>query len=183
MGINVKAFRYIQMFVHDLDREFISSRVCLLGNLYFAKGTRCIQRQAGTKVVHEYFEQHSIDVVSIDINGKDGALPLDLQEPLPESVGTFDIIINAGTIEHIAKQEECFQNVHNICRTDGLMFHVASHVDSWPEHGLYHYDTAFFKNLARKFHYSVVDIRIDDYVGPNSKLVFACLRKEHERGS
>lgn len=180
MGLNIKAFRYIQMIVHDLDRDFTTSRICLLGNLYFARGTSCIQKKAGTKVVHKYFKNSGINVVSIDLNGKDGALPLDLQEPLPESVGKFNIIINAGTSEHVAKQGECFQNVHNICRRGGLMFHIVPEVGSWVKHGLHHYDEVFFRELAKKYHYSVVDIRIDDYVGPKNKLVFACLRKDYD---
>jgi len=178
MGINIKAFRYIQMIVYDLDKDFAASRICLLGNLYFAKGTQCIQKKAGTKIVHKYFEKNGIDVVSIDLNGKDGALSLDLQEPLPESIGKFNIIINAGTTEHVAKQDECFQNIHNICRKGGLMFHIVPLVGSWPRHGLHHYDEAFFKDLAEKYHYSVVDMRVDDWVGPKHKLIFTCLRKQ-----
>jgi len=180
MGLNVKAWFFVAGTVFSLDRGFASSRICLLGNQYFAKGTRCIQRKFGTKVVHKYFEKGGADVVSIDLNGKDGALPLDLQEPLPRSIGTFDIIINAGTSEHIRKQDECFQNIHNICRIDGLMFHVVPKSGSWSNHGFHHYNVEFFLKLAQKYHYSVVDIRIDDYVGSQKKLVFACLRKEYD---
>ena len=60
------------------------------------------------------------------------------------------------------------------------MFHIVPEVGSWIKHGLHHYDEAFFWELAKKYHYSVVDIRIDDYVGPKNKLVFACLRKEYD---
>ena len=166
------------MMVYDLDRDFAASRICLLGNLYFTKGTRCIQRKAGTKVVHKYFNDNGIDVVSIDLNGKDGALPLDLQEPLPESIGVFDIIINAGTSEHVKEHEKCFENVDNICRPGGLMFHIVPLVGSWPKHGLHHYSESFFEDLAKKYHYSVLDIRVDDWVGPRNKLIFTCLRKD-----
>lgn len=180
MGINIILFRYIQMIVDSLDRELTSSRICLLGNLYFGQGTQRIQKQAGTKIVHKYFEKRGIDVVSIDLNGKDGALSLDLQEPLPASIGTFDIIINGGTTEHVGRQYECFKNIHNICRIDGLMFHQVPEVGSWLRHGLYHYNEAFFKDLAKSARYSEVEIHIDDYVGPKKKLVFACLRKEYD---
>jgi SAM-dependent methyltransferase len=167
------------MMVFDLDKTFEDSRICLLGNLYFARGTSCIQRRAGTKSVHKYFKGGGIDVVSIDLNGKDGALPLDLQEPLPESIGKFDIIINAGTSEHVREHEKCFENVNNICRPGGLMFHIVPEVGSWPKHGLHHYTESFFKDLAKKYHYSVVDMRVDDYVGPRNKLIFSCLRKDY----
>lgn len=177
MGINVKAFRYIQMMVYDLDKDFTGSRMCLLGNQYFGKGTECIRKKSGTKVVHEYLKNGGIDVISIDLNGKDGALPLDLQEPLPESIGTFDIIINAGTSEHVVDHEMCFENIDKICRPDGLMFHVVPEVGSWSGHGLHHYTELFFKELAESYHYSVVDIRVDDYVGIDKKLIFVCLRK------
>jgi hypothetical protein len=166
------------MIVHDLDRDFTTSRICLLGNLYFAKGTQCIQRKSGTRVVHKYLKNNGIDVVSIDLNGKDEALPLDLEKPLPESIGKFNIIINAGTSEHVKKHEKCFENVHSICRRGGLMFHMVPLIGSWSGHGIHHYNEVFFQELAKKYHYSVVDIRVDDYVGPTKKLVFACLRKD-----
>lgn len=180
MGLNIKAFRYIQMIVHDLDRELTSSRVCLLGNLYLGRGTKCIQRKAGTRIVHEYLENHGTDVVSIDLNGKDKALPLDLQIPLPDSIGTFDIIINGGTSEHVEDQDACFDNINRICRIDGLMFHMVPYVGSWPNHCQHYYTEESFRQLAIKYLYSVVDIRIDDYVGSHNKLVFACLRKEYK---
>ncbi len=184
MGLNIKAFRYIQMLVHDTDREFASSRICLLGNLYFARGTNCIQKKYGTKIVHEYFEQGDADVVSIDINGKDGALPLDLEKPLPKSVGTFDIIINGGTTEHIKKQYECFQNIHNLCKMDGLMFHMIPLKGHWLRHAQYSYAESFFKDLANRSHYDIVDMRVDSYVSEQMKgkfnVIFVCLKKKHD---
>lgn len=179
MGLNIKGFHYIQQMVYTLDKEFATSRICLLGNLYFARGTECLQKKAKTKVVHTFFENLGADVVSIDLNGKDKALPLDLQKPLPKSIGTFDIIINGGTSEHVKEHDMCFQNIHDICRSGGIMFHSVPHVGSWLDHCLHYYDEPFFRKLAEKYHYSVVDICIDDYVGADKKLVLACLRKEH----
>ena len=176
MGLNIKTLDFLA------DKfEVTGKRICMLGNLYMARGTKQICRHLGTNLASVYFKDLGAEeVVMIDLNGKDGALSLDLQKPLPESLGQFDIIINAGTSEHVAKQNECFQNVHDICKVDGLMFHMVPYVGSWPNHGLYYYDEAFFQELANKYHYSIVDMYIDSYVGFKNKLIFVCFRKEHD---
>jgi hypothetical protein len=143
-----------------------------------------IKRQYGTHVLQKCLEKDGAVVVSIDINGKDGALPFDLQKPLPSSLGQFDIIINGGTSEHILNQDACFENIHNICKIDGLMFHIVPLAHNWIQHGFYMYLEKFFSDLAQKSKYSIVGLGVNNYVSMLEKrpydLVFACLRKEYD---
>jgi SAM-dependent methyltransferase len=187
MGLNINTWNLVQNTIHSYGRKMSSSKICLLGNLYLYRGTEKIQKEYGTRIVQKCFEQDGAVVVSIDINGKDGALPFDLEKPLPTSLGQFDVIINGGTTEHIKKQHECFKNIHDICKIDGLMFHTVPLIGSWTKHGYYAYSQDFFKDLALRSQYAIVDLYEDDYItkvfkGPQGpyNLVCACLRKEYD---
>lgn len=188
MGLNIKGWSFVRNTIHSYGRKISSSKICLLGNLYLWRGTEKIRRQYGTRIVQKCFEQDGAVVVSIDINGKDGALPFNLEKPLPNSLGQFDAILNGGTTEHIKKQHECFENIHNLCKIDGLMFHIVPLLGSWSRHGYYMYSLDFFKDLALKSQYAIVDLYIEDYVskvwkgsrGPYD-VICVCLRKEYDK--
>lgn len=178
MGINIVFFDYIYKHLYHNDIRLPSSRVCLLGNLHFKKGTRELREKFGTKSVHKWLEDIGTDVVTVDKNGLDGALRLDLEKPLRKHIGTFDVIIDGGTTEHVKDHMACFKNVHEICNTGGLMFHMLPLEGHWRGHCHHRYTEQFFRGLATAYSYSVVDIRINTYMGPGKHLVFACLRKQ-----
>jgi hypothetical protein len=52
-------------------------------------------KQDAGRVYKPWFESLGFRHVSVDINGLNGALPLDLREPL--NLGTFDMVCNIGT--------------------------------------------------------------------------------------
>lgn len=184
MGLNLKLLQYIIRVGHNLDVDIMQSRICLLGNLYLGMGMGLLRKKYGTKVAHLYLTKLGAEVVSIDINGKNGALALDLQEPLPTSLGKFDVIINGGTTEHIANQYAVFKNVHDLCRVGALMFHYVPAVGHWLLHGFYGYPDTYFIDLAELCNYSIIATDRDDYVSnlkeKERDLVFACLQKKSE---
>ena len=54
----------------------------------------------------QYFESLGVIHYSIDKNGKDGAIPLNLSKPITDNfwLNKFDIGTNFGTLEHIKKE-------------------------------------------------------------------------------
>ncbi|MCU0608926.1 MAG: hypothetical protein MUF22_04055 [Chitinispirillaceae bacterium] len=63
------------------------------------------------------------NVTSIDLHGTANALKLDLNYSLNASK-QYDVIINTGTIEHVFNAGQAFISCHNLCKEQGLMFHV-----------------------------------------------------------
>lgn len=95
------------------------------------------------------YELFGVYHVSIDLNGKDGALALDLGQPLPDDIKEFDVVTNFGCIEHVGNQYEAWQNVHNACRAGGLMIHTLPEEGSWPKHGVAWYAVDRIRELGR----------------------------------
>jgi hypothetical protein len=116
-----------------------------------------------SRTVYEFFGGL---YVSIDLNGKYGALTLDLGKPLlPEFdeslLGTFNLVTNFGTIEHVRENQcQAFANLHDLCDVDGLMVHCMPHVSF--VHGDWQYTTEWVEHLADAQGYKVVSMEVTD---------------------
>ena len=99
--------------------------------------------------------------ISIDMNGKDGALRLNLAEDLlathPEWKGRFDLVTNYGTAEHVENGiYECYKNIHNFCREGGILINDGPPSTCCPWHSPYHYKPNFFVELAQRCGYKIL---------------------------
>ncbi len=92
---------------------------------------------------------------SVDIEGGDLLLDLNVGHVPDQHRGTFDLLINAGTTEHIANQGNAFHALHDLVRVGGLMYHQVpafGHID----HGFFGYQPKFFHRLAQFNEYEIV---------------------------
>ena len=95
--------------------------------------------------------------VSIDINGKDGALKIDLGKPIRSWYNYFDICTNFGTLEHVKDNIYTgLENVHNLVRIGGAMIHLGPHARGWEWHSPYHYEPWFFDAFSNACGYTSV---------------------------
>ena len=127
-------------------------RMLELGNQRFRSSA------LGAKVAAKrVFELFGVDHMSIDLNGLDGALPLDLSRPItdPKLIGAFDVVTNFGTSEHVSDQLECWQNIHRFVRVGGLVISAVPHPGYPPGHCEYFYEESFFEGLAAYAGYSI----------------------------
>lgn len=93
-----------------------------------------------------YFEALGFRHVSVDMNGLDGALALDLTKPL--GLGTFDVVTNFGTTEHVADQGACWRNVLGAMHDGSVLVSTTPLPGDWPGHGEHYPTPAFFDVLA-----------------------------------
>jgi len=96
-------------------------------------------------VYKTYFESLGIEHVSIDLNGRDGALKFDLT--LPIYIEPFDMITNFGTSEHVHDQQALWQNVHHLLKVNGILVSVTPLPENWWWHGEYYPEEMFFRNF------------------------------------
>jgi hypothetical protein len=64
--------------------------------------------------------------LSVDAHAFPQSVVADLNEPLthPElTPGSFNVIINNGTTEHIFNQYQVYKSIHDLCSENGLMWH------------------------------------------------------------
>lgn len=128
--------------------------------------------------------------ISVDTNGHDGALPLDLrnEELFKEWYGTVDVLTNSGTTEHVephSAQYTTFGILHNLVKVGGLMFHIVPEVTWLDNHGVWkghctnYYTEDFFHMLGEQNDYQLIDLTYMNI--PNWSLIAVAYRKQTEQ--
>jgi hypothetical protein len=130
------------------------------------------------------FEHLGFAHTSVDINGNDGAIALDLSFPqvIPPGIGQADIVTDFGTSEHVPDLYECQKNIWNFCKIGGFIFQVNPEPGSWPGHGHHYRDAAFYRSLKERLNFKLVDVRRDFACGNslNGWNTWACYVKTRE---
>ena len=143
------------------------------------------QRSFLGKSGKELLEDHGVEHTSLDLNGLDGALRIDLGKPVPtDFVNRYNVITNYGTIEHINNQYEAFKNAHDMCRAGGIMIHSFPLVGNWPKHCRYYYDLEFVHKLAVACDYEIVMFFVHNkgqYRGMSNVIAVTYIKKETSR--
>jgi hypothetical protein len=98
----------------------------------------------------DYFEGLGYRHVSVDMDGRFGALDRDLRKPLWSEFGQFDMVCNMGTSEHVTEQKPCWENIHNLTKVGGIYVGSTPYPDgkSWTWHGNHYVTEAFYESFA-----------------------------------
>jgi hypothetical protein len=109
-------------------------------------------KRKGDFVFKAFFESRGFRHVSVDTNGIDGALPLDLRKPL--NLGTFDMVTNLGTSEHVSEdaypgQVACWRNIMEAMHVGSVFVSITPMPGSNPRHGVWYPHKEFYRELAR----------------------------------
>lgn len=134
----------------------------------------------------EYYLKRGFEHISLDLNGQDGALKVDISKSFKckQWRGYFDVVTNAGTSEHIEpfrRQYQCFRNIHESLRRGGLAIHIVPDAEklaecgAWKGHCNYYYSKSFFRLLAERNGYSILSFQYCN------NLLCVCLRKDNDQ--
>ena len=88
------------------------------------------------------FKELGITHTSVDWNGKDGALNLDLRKPL--NLGKFDMVTNFGTTEHVDEQYPVWKNIHDSLKVGGILVGETPYPGNLPGHGIWYPTLEFY---------------------------------------
>jgi len=149
--------------VVENNSDFKGLKICELGDQIM----KWHQDRTGKKyLLNRGADEH----ISIDINGKNGALSLDLSKPIDRWFEYFDITSNYGTLEHVDPGIYIgFQNFHNWTKIGGVMIHAGPPARGCPWHSPYHYETWFFKELANRCGYRHILSELRESTGRRGK--------------
>lgn len=125
--------RYLRELIGDMSNI---QTVLELGNKTTKKGIP----------YRDWYIDQGCEYTSIDWNGKDGALKLDLRKPL--NLGQFDLVTNFGTTEHVSAQEPCWKNVHNAVKLGGKFINHTPCPKHMTRHGFWHPPLGWFEEFA-----------------------------------
>jgi hypothetical protein len=178
MGISNSILQFIETNIEGSFGKLQGVRMLELGNQEFGAA-------ATERVAKRHYEAKGVVHTSVDLNGLDGAIVVDLSKPSERRdwIGHFDVITNCGTTEHVAPndaQYEAFRNIHLWLRVGGIAVHALPDVNALEEYGIWrghcenYYSEDFVRMLAAANRYAILDMQFIDNV-----LVF-CLKKTEE---
>jgi hypothetical protein len=121
-------------------------KMCELGNqIWFDGGS-----------AKKIFITLGVDHVSLDWNGLDGAVLVDLRVPVDRKLwGKFDVVTDFGCSEHVENQYEVNRNIHRLARAGGLIIRTVPFTGTWLGHCPYRYRVDAFEKLARACTYEL----------------------------
>ena len=156
MGLKQDVLDFIFKCINSNFESYSGLEMLELGNQQIKIGG---QRQ----LAKDYFENLGFKHTSLDINGKDGAIPIDLSKLIKDRIyyNRFDVVTNSGTSEHVEPYEgqyECFGNIHLCTKVGGIMIHVIPEEGSFPGHCPFYYTLDFFEKLVKYNGYKIIEI-------------------------
>lgn len=174
--------KYTEQFLKETNKTPQEVKILEFGNQWFW-GDDWIKQSALPRVCKHYWQKLGYDHTSIDINGQDGALSFDLTKPLPEEFSNqYDIIINAGTAEHVDNQYECWKNFHKCLKVEGLLFSAFPAKDRQNTHCCNFFtDTEFFDIFAKKLSYTILMNEYILYADRDGYYVFTVMKKNKQQ--
>jgi hypothetical protein len=157
---------YLEFVTEAIRLEFFQPNglsMFELGNQRFIGGEFSTGKQ--------HFEHYGMLHTSVDINGEDGALALDLRKPelFYDFKCRYDVLTNLGVTEHvepIVSQYECFSIIHDVVRAGGIMIHMVPDVEeldasgAWNKHCSIYYQKEFFSELAEHCNYTILENKV-----------------------
>jgi hypothetical protein len=107
-------------------------------------------------VAKDYYTNQGFEHHSIDANGEYGSLAKDLSQL--HDLGTYDLVTDFGTSEHVPDFYMCWLNKHNACKVGGLIISENPKVDNWHGHGYHYLTKEFYIELAKATGYELVEV-------------------------
>jgi SAM-dependent methyltransferase len=101
---------------------------------------------------HAFFGRIGFEkIASLDASDFEGAsifFDLNLPDTPPNIAGTFDLIFDGGTLEHVFHLPNALRNVANLLKPGGVIVHV-SPVHNFFDHGFYCFNPTLFADFYR----------------------------------
>jgi SAM-dependent methyltransferase len=98
---------------------------------------------------------------SIDLDDPIAVHKLDLNSPVPDAIGQFDVVTNFGTAEHVFNIGQLFETIHDLLKPGGVSLHVCPSF-AFVNHGFYNLNPNLYIEMARQNGYELIDFSYID---------------------
>src|SRR5262249_10214756 len=125
-----------------------------------------------TLFLSELLELTALRYVSFDVVSARRAQLFDLNRHAlaEDKKGTFDLVLNFGTTEHLMNQYNAFRVIHDAARSGGYIYHQVPS-SGYINHGYFTYNALMFEELAAANDYEIVDLWFGGFGNGGSLLV------------
>jgi len=140
-------------------------------------GNQIIKEDLSTiiKTGKEFWSNLGCYHFSIDLNGLDGTMGIDLSLPIVYYDNFFDIVTNITVTNSIDKYNVGYDNIYRFCKDGGKIFHcLPARNSKWSK--THYAGRKFYEEMALKYSMALIDY--DDYKkSKDGKLTLAAFHK------
>jgi hypothetical protein len=149
MGYQKSTLRFLVETLQARFPRFGGVRMVELGNQWMRPSCELYDGPTAN-----FWRALGVHYTSIDINGKNGALALDLNKDQKVHHLQGHVLTNIGFTEHVADQYQCFKLLHELVLPGGITVHDSPgpNGNEW-EHTPVRYTVDFYTALADRMGY------------------------------
>lgn len=151
MGVTSQTFQFMNRWIRESHHS-----ICEFGDQQFLSCPPFPEKQF-TRI---YWKNRGKDYDSIDINGFGESILMDLNVENPVSK-QYDFLTDFGTFEHVNDFYMALKNMHNFCKTGGIMMHILPALGHWPNHGTWRAKMPFWISLGKNNEYRILALHED----------------------
>jgi hypothetical protein len=100
---------------------------------------------------------------SVDLTDPRADYTIDLNQPLPQNIGRYDVVTNFGTTEHVFNIGQSFANIHKLLKVGGIQLHAVPSY-GYIDHGFYNVHPSAYLDMAKANNYDLVDVLYIDNI-------------------
>jgi hypothetical protein len=100
---------------------------------------------------------------SIDLTDPRANYSIDLNQPLSQNIGRYDVVTNFGTTEHVFNIGQSFANIHDLLKVGGIQLHAVPSY-GYIDHGFYNVHPSAYLDMAKANNYDLVDVLYIDNI-------------------
>lgn len=105
----------------------------------------------------EYYNSKGIKYNCIDLNGENGALQYQLEEPVKHGK-KYILVTDFGTGEHVRNVYNVFKTIHDLLEEGGVCVRENPKTGSWPGHGFNYMTADVYKSIANANGYKIIEL-------------------------
>jgi len=124
-----------------------------------------------TSSIEEFFTALGAQFVdSLDVSRFEGAsICHDLNEPIPDTLSCrYDLVIDAGTLEHIFDCRAALRNIYYLLREGGVVVHSLP-ANGQLEHGFYQFSPTFLQDYLAANQWQIIKSLVLQYSSVHSR--------------
>lgn len=146
----------------DKAALFRGKKIVTLGTLYPFVNSReardLLKNGVNTGVPKENFSRHlfidtlsALTCKSLDVSDyQESEIICNLNLPVPKELhNQFDVVVDAGTLEHLSNLSTALENLFNILSVDGI-YYFSVPCNNWVDHGFFQFSPTFFVDLCKE---------------------------------
>jgi hypothetical protein len=100
---------------------------------------------------------------SVDLTDPRADYAIDLNQPLSQDIGRYEVVTNFGTTEHVFNIGQSFANIHKLLKVGGLQLHAVPSY-GYIDHGFYNVHPCAYLDMAKANNYDLVDVLYIDNI-------------------